>query len=135
MGLLGTSIFCLPIIIGGTEGPLPFRTGVVVLGGIPTVLLSLGIVPITSFQFTTGGYFRTPTALCVAPDTISLWITARNVCKALPLVKTPSAVIWLTSGMTTGTIAGIYRFVNIFCGKFTLIVSALVIFLFFLSLV
>ena len=135
MDRLGPSIFWLPMLIGWTEGPVPVKTGVVVLGGITEVFLSRGILPLASYQFTTGGYFRTPTALCVAPDTISLWITALNVCKALPLVKTPSAVIWLNSGMKTGTIAGIYRFVNIFCGKFTLIVSALVIFLFFLSLV
>ena len=128
MGLLGTSIFCLPIIFGGTEGPVPVQTGVVVLGGIPAVLLSLGIDPLVSFQFTTGGYLRTLAALRVAPETISLWRTVRIACKYLPLVATPSGFIWITKGMSTGMIAGIYRFVNNLCEEFTLVVSASVIF-------
>ena len=55
-------------------------------GGIPTVFLSCVINPIVSFQFTTGGSLRTPASLCVAPVTISLWITACTACKDLPLV-------------------------------------------------
>ena len=87
-----------------------------VLGGIMTVFLSRAIGPLASFQFTTGGYLKTPAELHVVPMTISLWGTTRTACKALPLVATPSAVVWLTDGMTTGMIAGIYRFVNNLCG-------------------
>ena len=105
------------------------------MGGIPTVFLSTGIVPPVSFQFTTGGSLRTPAALQVAPVTISLWRTARTACNTLPLVATPSMVVWLTSGMTPWIIAGIYLFINNLCGEFNLVVSASVIFPLFPSLV
>ena len=116
MYCLGPSIFCLPVLIGGTEGTVPVQTGVVVLGGIPKVSLSCGIGPLVSFQFTTRGSLITPAALRVAPMTISLWRTARTAWKSLPLVATPSAVVWLTGGMTTGMIAEISWFVNNLCG-------------------
>ena len=131
---LGLSIFCLSRLIGGTDGTVPVQTGLVALGGIPTVFLSRVIGPLVSFQFTTGGSLRTPAALCVTPMKISLWRTARTACKALPLVATLSLVVWLTGGMMTGTITGIYRFVNNLCGEFPLVVSVSVIFLFFPSL-
>ena len=108
MGRLGPLIFCLPILIGGAEGPLLVQTWVVVLGRIPMVFLSCAIGPLTSFQFTTIVYLRTPTTLRVAPVTISLWRTWRTACKSFPLVATPSTVIWLTGGMTTGMIAEIF---------------------------
>ena len=114
------------MLIGGTEGPVPVQTGVVVLGGILTVFLSTRIVPPISFQFTTEGYLRTPAALHVATVTISLWrsaCTACTACKALTLVATPSAAIWLTGGMTPWKIAGIYLFVNNLCVEFPLVVS------------
>ena len=46
---------------------------------------------------------------------------------------TPSAVIWLTDGMTPWMIAGISLFVNNLCGEFPLVVSVSVIFLSFPS--
>ena len=64
--------------------------------------------------------------------TISLCITARTAYKVLPLVATPYAVDWLTSGMTPWMTTGIYLFVNNFCGEFTLVVSVSVILLLFL---
>ena len=134
MDRLVTSIFCLPMLTEGTEGPVSVQTVVVVLGGISMVFLSTGNFPPASFQFTTGGSLRTTAALHVAPVTIYLWITARNTCKNLPIVATPSAVVWLTGGMTPCIIAGISLFVNNLCGKFPLVVSVSVIFLSFLSL-
>ena len=116
MDRLRPSIFCLPMILGGTEVQVPFRTGVVDLGGIPTVIISTGIRLPVSFQFNTRGFLRTPAALRVAPVTISLWRTACTACKSLPLFATPSAVVWLTVRMTPLTIAGIYLFVNNLCG-------------------
>ena len=121
MDRLGPSIFWLPMLIGGTKGPVPFQTWVVVRGDIPTVFLSTLIVLIMYFKFITGGYLRTPAVLDVAPITISLWITASTPCKALLLVATPSEVIWLTRGMTPCMIAGISLFVNNVCGEFPLV--------------
>ena len=135
MGCLGPSIFWRPMLIGGTDGSVPVQTGVVVMGVITAVFLSRRIGSLVSFPFTTGGSFRTTAVLRIAPVTISLWRTALTACKALPLVATPSVVVWLTSGMTNGMIAGIYWFVNNLCGNFPLVVSVSVIFLFFLSLV
>ena len=117
---LGPSIFWLPMLIGWTEGPVPVKTGVVVLGGITEVFLSRGIFPLASYQFTTGGYFRTPTSLRVAPVTIYLWRTARTPCKSLSLVATPPTLVWLNGKMTTRMIAGISRFVNNLCGELPL---------------
>ena len=128
MDRLGPSIFWIPVLIGGTEGPVPVRTWVVFMGGIPTVFLSTIIVPPVSFQFTTVGYLRTPAALRVAPVRISLWRTERTACKFLTLVATPYAVVWLTGGMMPWMIAGISLFINNLCGEFTLVVSVSVIF-------
>ena len=132
---LGPSIFWLPMLIGDTEVPVPVQTGVVVLGDIPNVFLSRGIDLLASLQFITGVSLRTPAVLRVATIIISLWRTARNACKSLPLVATPSVFVWLTDRMTAGMISGISRFVNNLCGKFPLVLSVSVIFLFFPSLV
>ena len=40
MDRLGLSTFWILMIIGGTEGPVPVQTSLLVLGGIPTVFLS-----------------------------------------------------------------------------------------------
>ena len=130
MDRLRPSIFWRPMLTGGTDGPVTFQTWVLVWGGIPTVFLSTGIVPPLSFQFTTGGYIKTPAALCVAYVTISLWRTALTACKSFPLVATPSAVVWLTGGMTPRMISGISMFVNNLCGNFSSVVSVSLIFLF-----
>ena len=135
MDRIGTSISCLLMIIGWKEGPLPIRNGVVALGGIAAVFLSCGIVLLASFQFTTRGYLRTHAALHVATVTISLWRNALTACKSLILVATPSAVLRLTDRMTAGMISRIFLFVNNLFGEFTLVVSAAVNFIFFLSLV
>ena len=135
MGRLGPSIFWLPMLIGGTEGPVSVQNGVVALEGIPTVFLSHGIGPLASFQFTTRGYLRTPAALSVMPVEISLWRTVRTSCKTLSLVVTPSEVLWLTGRMTLWMIARISLFVNNFCGEFPFVVSVSIIFPSFPSLV
>ena len=135
MERLGPSIFWLPMIIEGTEGPVPVQTWILVLGGITMVFLSTGIVPPVSFQFTTGGSLRKPAALRVAPVTIFLWRTACTACNALPLVATPSTVVSLTGRMTPCMITRISLFVNNLCGDFPLVVSVSVIFTFFPSLV
>ena len=135
MDYLGTSIVCLPMLIGETEGTVPDRTWVVVLGSITTVFLSTRIVPPVSFQFTIGGSLITHAALHIAPVTIYLWRTARTARKTPPLVTTPSAVVWLNDRMTPWIISGISLFANNLCGEFPLIVSVSVIFLSFPSLV
>ena len=135
MDHIGPSIFRLTMLIGGTEGPVLVLTWAVVLGVIPAVFLSTGIVLPVSFQFTTGGSLKTLAALRVAPMKISLWKNTHTVYKALPLVATPSAVVWLTDGMRPWIIAGISLFVNDFCGEFPWVVSVSVIFLLFTSLV
>ena len=128
MDRLGPSIFWIPVLIGGTEGPVPVRTWVVVLGGILKVFLSDEIFLFATFRFNTGRYLRTPAALRVAPVRISLWRTERTACKFLTLVATPYAVVWLTRGMMPWMIAGISLFINNLCGEFTLVVSVSVIF-------
>ena len=135
MDRLGPSIFWLHMLIGGTEGPVPVRTWVLVLGGIPTVFLSTWIVPPVSFQFNTGGSLRIPAALHVAPMMTSLCRTAHTACKSLPLFSTPSAVVWLTGGMKPWMIACISLFVNYLCGEFPLVFSVSVLFILFPSLV
>ena len=135
MNLRGTSILCLFMLIGETEGLVPVINLVVVMGGIPKVFLPTRIILLISFQFITGGSLRTPAVLRVALVTISLWRTTRTACKALPLVATPSAVVWLTVRMTPWMIAGISLSVNNLCGEFPLVVFVSVIFPFFLSLV
>ena len=116
MDRLGPSIFWLPMLIGGTEGPVLVRTWFVVLEDIATVFLSTRIVPLVSLQFVTGGSLRTPAVLRVAPVTISVWRTALTACRALLLVAIPSEVVWLTGGMTRWMIAGISLYVNNLCG-------------------
>ena len=135
MDRLGPSIYWLLILIGGTEGPVQIRTGIVDLGGIPTVFLSRGIVPPVSFQFTTGGSLKTCAALRATPAKIYLRRTTHTTCNVLPLVATPYTVVWLTGGMTSGMIAVIFRFVNNLCVEFPLVVSVAVHFLLFPSLV
>ena len=132
---LGISIFWLPMINRGIEGPVPVQTWVVVLGGIPTVFLSTLIVPSVYFQFTTIGSLRIPAVLHDAPVTICLHRTATTACRALPLFATPSAVVWLTNGMTPWMISGISLFINNLCGEFPLVVLLSVIIPLFKSLV
>ena len=46
--------FLDPYASWGTEGLVPVKTLVVVMGGIPTLFLSNGIGPLAPFQFTIG---------------------------------------------------------------------------------
>ena len=87
-----------------------------------------GIFPSASFQFTTGGSLKTRAALRAAPVIISIERTVRTTCKVPPLATTPSAVLCLTCGMTTGVIFGMSRLINSLRGNFTLVVSVLVTF-------
>ena len=57
-----------------------------------------------------------------------------TACKVPPLAATPSVVVWLIDGMTTGMIYGMSRLINNLCGEFLLLVSVSVTFLFFPSL-
>ena len=126
---LGPSISWLLMIIGGIEGPLPIQTEVVALGGIPTVFLSTIIVPPMRFQFTIWGSLKTCAVLCTKPVMISLWRSAHTACKVLPLVATPSTVIWLIGRMTAKMIAGIFQLLNNLSGYFPLVLSVAVTFL------
>ena len=132
---LGPSIFWIHMLIWGLEGPVSVQTEVVALRLSTTVFLSCVIVPHASFHFTTGGSLRTPAALRVSPVMISLWRTTHTACKTLPLVATPSTVVWLNGGVTPCMISGISLFINNLCGKFALVVSVSVVFPFFPSLV
>ena len=117
------------------EDPVPIETGLVALGGIPKVFLFRRIGPLVSFQFTTKVFLITHAALCAAPMTISLWRITRTACEVVLLVTNPSAVVWLTGGMMTGMIDGIFQLVNNLCEEFPLLVSVAVIILSFPSLV
>ena len=119
---LGLSISWILILVGEAEGPAPIITGVVNIGRVLTVFISCGFIPSVSFQFTTGGTFKTRPAMHAASVTIYFEIIVQTACKVPPLVSTPSVVVWLIGRMTTEMISGMSWLTNNSCGEFPLIV-------------
>ena len=121
MDRLGLSISCLHMIFGETEGPAPIQTGVVNLGGVLMVFPYHGIVLSVSLHFTTVWSFKSHASMYATLVTISFKIIVRHACKVPPLAATPSSVIWLISGMTTGKISRMSRLINSLCGEFSVV--------------
>ena len=114
MDPLGLPISWILMQVERLEVPLLVIIWVVDLWDTPTVLISIGISLLATFQFTTGESLTTRTALDAFPMTISSKRNVRTAYKALPQFEIPSVVAWWTRGMTPSMISQISFFANIF---------------------